>query len=99
MTSLDHADGGYQQGWQDGLSAGALALALAAFINLLSIEKSLLAAVLAVIAMRGGQSGKATRRARLALGISAVHLTIAVIALILLRNKFGQLLHLLQTLG
>jgi|HubBroStandDraft_1064217.scaffolds.fasta_scaffold237430_2 hypothetical protein len=89
----------YDDGRRAGLALGALALAVVAFVNLLSIEKSILAAVLAIIAMRGSRGGAAISRGRLALGIAALHLAIATIAFALLRDQLAQLFHLLQTLG
>ncbi len=89
----------YQEGWRSGLALGALAIAVVAFINLLSVEKSLLAIALALVAMKGAGAGPATGRGRLALGIAALHLAVAATALILLHDKLARLLHLLQTLG
>jgi hypothetical protein len=89
----------YDDGRRAGLALGALALAIVAFVNLLSVEKSILAAVLAIVALRGARGGVAVTRGRLALGIAAAHLVIAAIAFALLRDKLAELLHLLKTLG
>ena len=89
----------YRDGWRSGLALGALAIAVVAFINLLSMEKSILAAVLAIVAIKGAGKGPATRRGRLALGIAVLHLAFAATVLTLLHDKLGRLFHLLQTLG
>jgi hypothetical protein len=89
----------YDDGRRAGLALGALALAIVAFVNLLSLEKSILAAVLAIVALRGVRGGVALSRGRLALGIAAAHLLIAAILFTLLRDKLAELLHLLNTLG
>ncbi len=101
MSNLGNAGdvSAYGDGWRAGLAAGALAIAVVAFINVLSIEKSLLAAALAMIAMRGAGAGPARGRARLALGVAIAHLAFAAAVLILFHDKLSQLLHLLQSLG
>ncbi len=89
----------YRDGWRSGLALGALAIAVVAFINLLSMEKSILAAVLAIVAIKGAGPGPTTRRGWLALGVAALHIVFAATVLILLHDKLARLLHLLQTLG
>jgi hypothetical protein len=89
----------YRQGWQAGLALGALAVAVTAFINLLSVEKSILAIVLALIAIGGAGAGRARSRGRLALGIAAVHIVVVAGALVVFHDKLERLLHLLQSLG
>ena len=89
----------YHQGWQAGLALGALAVAVTAFINLLSVEKSILAIVLALIAIGGAGAGRARSRGRLALAIAAVHLVVVAGALFLFHDKLERLVHLLQSLA
>lgn len=89
----------YDDGRRAGLALGALALAVVAFVNLLSLEKSILAAALAIIALRGARGGVAVIRGRLALGIAAAHMVVAVILFSLFRDKLTELVHLLKTLG
>jgi hypothetical protein len=89
----------YDDGRRAGLALGALALAIVAFVNLLSIEKSILAAVLAIVALRGAHRGLAVTRGRLALGLAAAHLFLAAILFTLLRDKLVELFRLLNALG
>jgi hypothetical protein len=94
------ADGAaYRQGWRAGLALGALAVAVSAFINVLSIEKSLLAIALALVALRGADAGPARKRGRLALGIAAAHLALAAFVLVVFHDKLARLLSLMQSLG
>jgi hypothetical protein len=89
----------YRKGWRAGLALGAIAIAATAFINLLSIEKSILAVVLALIAIRGAGAGGDRRRGRLALAIAAGHLVVVAVFLALFYDKLARLLPLLQSLG
>ena len=89
----------YRKGWRTGLALGAIAIAATAFINLLSIEKSILAVVLALIAIRGAGADQAGRRGRVALAIAAVHLVAVAAFLVAFHDKLGRLLHLLQSLS
>lgn len=100
LEDLSHGDtAAYRQGWRAGLTLGALAIAVAAFINLLSVEKSILAIVLAAVALGGAGPGRARSRARLALVIAAVHLIVVALALIVFHEKLARLLSLMQSLG
>jgi hypothetical protein len=89
-------DDGYRAGRRDGLALGALAIALVAFVNLLSVEKSLLAAALALLALR---TAPASRRAQWALAIAGLHILTWVGVLVVFHDKFARLLQLLQQLG
>jgi hypothetical protein len=86
-------------GRREGLAIAALALGLVAFLNLLGAEKSLLALVLAGLALSGGGAGRARRRAWLAIGLAALHLVTIAVVLVVFRDKLGELLGLLRTLG
>ncbi|QPC91901.1 hypothetical protein [Mesorhizobium sp. INR15] len=103
MSNLEERSPGeaaaYREGWRAGLVLGAVAVAVAAFINLLSMEKSILAIVLALIAIRGAGPGRTRFRGRLALAIAAVHLAVAATVFILLHDKLERLFSLLQSLG
>lgn len=92
-------DAAYREGWRAGLALGALTIAGTAFINLLSLEKSLLAIVLAILAIRGAGPGRTTKRGSLAVCIAVAHLALGSILLILFHDKLAQLLSLLQSLG
>jgi hypothetical protein len=89
-------DAAYRAGRRDGLALGALALALVAFVNLLSVEKSILAVVLALLALKGAPQ---SRRARWALAVAGLHIVIWIVAMIVFHDKLAQLLKLLQHLG
>lgn len=102
MSNLEHLPAGeaaaYRQGWRTGLAFGALAIAVTAFINLLSVEKSILALVLGAVALYGAGAGVAGR-ARWAIGIAVLHLVVVTAALLLFHDKLARLLSLLQSLG
>jgi hypothetical protein len=90
----------YEEGRRTGLAIAAFALAIMSFINLLGVEKSILALVLAVIAMYGAPRGAEVRRwSRNAIGLAAVHIVIFVVFIVLFHQKLGQLILLLQKLG
>ena len=86
----------YHAGRRDGLALGALALALVAFINVLSVEKSILAVVLAILALKAAPGSS---RVNWALGVAGLHIVTWVAVLVLFHDKLGQLLKLLQQLG
>ncbi len=90
----------YERGRRIGLATGALALSVAAFINLLGLEKSILAAFLALLALRGSASvADARRKGRVALAIAIVHFVTVVTVVALFHVQLLQLLHLLERLG
>lgn len=104
MADIDSVKGpvlaAYEEGRRTGLATAALALSIVAYINLLGVEKSLLAIVLAVLALRGTERARtALRRGRAALVIGVVHVVIFVAALAVFHRQLGQLMHLLQQLG
>ena len=71
---VDPIHAAYQDGRRLGLATAALALSIVAFINLLGIEKSILAIVLALLAMQGALPGAGVlRRGRIALVLAVVH--------------------------
>jgi hypothetical protein len=87
------------RGRREGLALAALALSLVAFINLLGAEKSLLAVVLAVIAMRGARVPLVLRRSRLAIGFAMLHLLTFVVVIVLFHDKLAELLRLMHSLA
>ncbi len=90
----------YQRGRRMGLATGALALSVVAFVNLLGLEKSILAGVLALLALRGAAPAvDVIRRGRVALAIAVIHILTVAAVLIVFHDKLLQLLHLLQRLG
>ena len=83
-----------------GLATGALALSVVAFVNLLGMEKSILAIVLAWVALVGaGPAADVIRRGRVALAIAALHILTIAFVLIAFHEKLLQLLHLFEKLG
>lgn len=90
----------YQRGRRMGLATGALALSVVAFVNLLGLEKSILAGVLALLAVRGAApAADVIRRGRVALVIAVIHILTIGFLLFAFHDKLLQLLHLLQKLG
>lgn len=99
-SSKDLVEAAYDDGRRVGLATAALALSITAFINLLGLEKSLLAIVLAVLALRGTQRARtALGRGRAALAIGIVHIVIFVTVLVAFHRQLAQLMHLLQQIG
>ncbi len=99
-SSTMPADAAYEAGRRAGLATGALALSIAAFINLLGLEKSLLAIVLAAMALRGGEVGTKLRGfARAAIVIAAVHVVTVVTVVAVFHERLAELIRLLRQLG
>jgi hypothetical protein len=97
-TDIDPTRGAYRQGWSAGLALGALAVSAVAYLNLLSVEKSLLGIALAVLALRGAQGG-ARMQSWLAIGLAAIQIGLAVTVFVLFGDKLLELFRLLKTLG
>jgi hypothetical protein len=93
------ADRHYQTGRRDGLALGALALALVAFVNVLSLEKALLAAGLAVLALKAAPGAPANRKAQWALGIALFYIVSWAAFLVIFHDKLARLIQLMQQLG
>lgn len=90
----------HKDGYRLGLATAALALSAVAFINMLGIEKSVLAAVLAALAMQGARPlDQLLRRGKAALLISAVYAATTVTVLAVYHHQLSELIHLLQKLG
>ena len=90
----------YQDGKRAGLAIAALALAVVAFINLLNLEKSLLAIVLAILSLQGAATyGVARKWARAALVIAIAHIVLLTVLVTLYRSVFIELFRLLQKLS
>jgi hypothetical protein len=88
-----------RQGRSEGLAFGAVALGIVAFINLLGAEKGILAAALGVLARRHATSNPARRRGAVAITLGVVQLATIMVVLALFRDRIGELLDLLKTLG
>ncbi|MDB5676539.1 MAG: hypothetical protein JWM65_3521 [Sphingomonas bacterium] len=90
----------YRQGQRAGFSLAALAIAAMAFVNLLGFEKSLLALVIAGIALRGGVVDPRTRHwARLAIALAVGHWLVLTVVMGLYHQQLAQLIALLQRLS
>jgi hypothetical protein len=88
-----------ENGRRQGLAIAALALALISFLNLLGAEKSILAIVLAVVAMSGSASKSVRRRSSIAIGLAVLHIVTIAVVLVLFQDELGQLIQFLHTLG
>lgn len=87
----------YALGRKHGLATAALALSLISFVNLIGAEKGLLALVLGIIALSGGQATRS--RARIAIGLAVLQLCTILVVILLFRDQIAQLLALLSKLG
>jgi len=97
---LTPAQTAYLEGRRAGLATAALALSVVAFLNLLGIEKSLLAVCLAILALRGmGPSEGAARYGRAALIIAIIHVVTFFAVIAAFHDKLIDLIHQLQKLG
>ena len=98
LSPTDPVEAAYQEGRRAGLAMAALAVGAVAFLNLLSAEKSILAIVLAALALKGAR-GAARQQGWLAIALAIVQITLVVIVLALFHDKLIQLLHILQKLS
>jgi hypothetical protein len=90
----------HRDGYRLGLATSALALSVVAFVNMLGIEKSVLSAVLALLALQGAKPiNQLLRRGRAALLVSAVYAVTIVTVLVLYHDKLSDLIHLMQKLS
>lgn len=87
------------QGRRQGLATAALALGVLSFIQLLGMEKALLAIGLAVLALRGASLPRTRGLAIAGLVLGGLYLAIAGVSLVLFRDKLTELIRLLQSLG
>lgn len=88
-----------RRGRSEGFAIAAVALGALSFIQLLGMEKALLAIVLAILALRGAQSPRARRQGWTAIALGAAYIAVTATALILFRDRFAELIRLLQSLG
>lgn len=99
-NDLEAVHTAHRDGYRLGLATAALALSVVAFVNMLGIEKSVLAAVLALLAMQGTRPiDQLLRRGKAALLISALYAVTIVTVLVLFHDKLSELIHLMQKLG
>jgi hypothetical protein len=92
-------DAAYREGRMAGFAAGALIIAALSYINLLSLEKSLLAITLAWIALSHAAAGRTRTVAWVAIGIGIVHVVLVATVLILYHDKLVKLVQWLVSLG
>jgi hypothetical protein len=83
-TQTETVEAAYERGRSVGFATAAVALAVVAYVNLLGIEKSLLAIALAIVALKRISPPTFVRtRIRVALALATVHaLTVAVIVVV-----------------
>lgn len=98
-STADRDGAALRRGRSEGMATAALALGAVAFLNLLGIEKGILAIVLAVLSLRNAPAGSPPRRARIAIALGVVQLATVVMVLVLFHDKLRQLIELLRTLG
>jgi hypothetical protein len=89
----------HEDGRREGMAIAALAVAMIAFLNLLGAEKSILAAVLAVLAMSGSRSKAVRQRSLIAIGLAMLHIATIVIVLVFFWEELGHLVQSLNKLG
>jgi hypothetical protein len=90
----------YREGQRAGLAVAALAVAIVAFLQLLGVEKSLLAVVLGALSLRGAATrGPLRSWGRAAIIVGIVHVVLVIVLLIVFHDTFVQLLHLLRKFG
>lgn len=87
-TQIESVEAAYERGRAAGLGTAAVALAVVAYVNLLGIEKSLLAITLAVVALRHVSLSKVYRtRTWVALVLASIHATTVVVVVVLYADK------------
>lgn len=90
----DELEAAYRRGRRSGLATAAFAIAIIAYLNLLGIEKSVLAIVLAAMALKGSLLPAIARvRTWGALALAAIHTVTVVVIVIVFADKLGLLAH------
>ncbi len=97
-TPVDIADA-RDNGRREGLAMAALALSLVSFLNLLGAEKSILAIVLAVMAMSHSTSKTAHRRSLIAISLALVHIVTIAVVLVLFQDELGEFIQTVNKLS
>jgi hypothetical protein len=96
----DEVAAAYRNGRSAGLATAAMAASLVAWFNLFGIEKSILAIVLSLLAVKGGTAlADATRRSRIALMIAALHTVTIIGLLVAFHEKLIDFIRLLHKLS
>lgn len=86
-------------GRREGLAIAALALSLVSYLNLLGAEKSILAIVLAVMAMSHSSSKTAQRQSLIAISLALVHIVTIAVVLVLFQDELGVFIQTLNKLS
>lgn len=86
-------------GRREGLAVAALALGLVSFLNLLGAEKSVLAIVLATMALSRSSTKTVQRRSFIAIGLALLHMVTIAVVLVLFQEELGQFIHSLHKLS
>ena len=87
------------RGRREGYATAALAASCVGFINLLGMEKALLAMALAAMAIGGLPAGAARSRALAAFGLGGVYIVTIVAVVTVYHDKLLHLLALLKDLA
>ena len=87
------------RGRREGLAIAALVLSFISFLNLLGAEKSILAMVLAGMALSASTGEPARRQSFIAIGLSLLHIVTIAVVLLVFRDELGELIRLLRTLA
>lgn len=105
MTDHDMAAKGAElaraqdEGRRQGMATAALALGLVSFLNLLGMEKAILAIVLALLAMSGSTSPLVRRRSGFAVGLALLYVLTIALVLVLYHDQLNEFLQLLTKLS
>ncbi|HEV2079167.1 MAG TPA: hypothetical protein VGR19_04625 [Allosphingosinicella sp.] len=86
-------------GRREGFAIAALALGLVSFVNLFGAEKSILAIVLATMAMSRSSTKTVRRRAFIAMGLALLHIVTLAVVLVLFQEELGQFIKSLHKLS
>jgi hypothetical protein len=91
-THTEAIEAAYERGRRVGLATAALALAVIAYVNLLGIEKSLLAVAFAAAALRGVPLSMIIRaRTWIAVALASVHAITVVVIVVVYADKIAAL--------
>lgn len=100
QQSRDSANLAYATGRRDGLGIAALTLGIVTYLSLLGVEKAVLAIVLGVLAIRGGQPGSVAQKfGRTSIVLGVLFIVTLIVVMICYWDKVAELFALLQKLS
>lgn len=88
-----------RRGRGEGFAIAAVALGVLSFIQMLGMEKALLAILLGLLALRSAVTPRSRRQGWTAIALGAAYLAVTITTLIVFRDRLGELIRLLQSLG